>query len=292
MKKKLLVTGASGFLGWNLCQMAQADWQVYGTGFAKNIQIPGVHFRHIDLRNFVELKQFLLDIQPDGVIHTAAQSNPNYCQLNPQESYEINVRTSGDLASLCAEMDIPLVFTSTDLVFDGQHSPYRETDPVCPLSVYGEHKVAAERLIQNAHPGAVLARMPLMFGVAASAQSFIQPFVKILRSGQELKLFVDEFRTPVSAETAARGLLLILQKQFKGILHLGGQERLSRYQFGQQMVEVLQLDPTLLKPCHQADVPMAAPRPRDVCLDSSLAYSLGYVTRSIREELERLHDHL
>jgi dTDP-4-dehydrorhamnose reductase len=138
------------------------------------------------------------------------------------------------------------------------------------------------------YPLTAVCRMPLMFGIATPpATSFMQPFIKILREGQELSLFTDEFRTPVSGKTAAQGLLLALEN-VKGRIHLGGKERVSRYDFGRLLVEVLQLPETGLKKCRQKDVKMAAPRPPDVSLDSSMAFALGYAPLSLREELEEL----
>ncbi|HBB35408.1 MAG TPA: NAD(P)-dependent oxidoreductase [Cyanobacteria bacterium UBA8803] len=286
--KKLLVTGTSGFLGWHLGQIAQAEWEVYGTYFSHPLEIPGVKLVNIDLRNFQELQQLFRKLQPAAVMHTAAQSSPNFCQTHHDETTAINVTASWNIAGLCADLSIPCAFTSTDLVFDGLNPPYRETDPVCPVNAYGEQKVQAEEGMLARYPLTAICRMPLMFGRAApTASSFIQPFIQILREGKELSLFADEFRTPVSGQTAAKGLLLALEK-VQGIIHLGGKERVSRYDFGRLLVEVLQLPETKLKSCSQADVTMAAPRPPDVSLDSSIAFGLGYAPLSLREELEVL----
>lgn len=286
--KKLLVTGASGFLGWNLCHLAKQQWDVYGTYFSKTVEIPDVTLVKADLRDFQEIKRLFNEIGPAAVIHTAAQSSPNFCQTYPEESHLINVTASCNIAGLSADYAIPCVFTSTDLVFDGLNAPYLETDPVCPVSVYGEQKVMAEQGMRSRYPKVALCRMPLMFGVAPpTATSFIQPFIKILREGKELNLFSDEFRTPVSGVTAAKGLLLALEK-VEGLLHLGGKERVSRYDFGRLMVDVLQLPQENLKACKQKDVPMAASRPPDVSLNSSKAFALGYEPLSLREELEAL----
>lgn len=286
--KKLLVTGASGFLGWNLCQLAKQQWEVYGVYFSKQVEIPGVKLIKADLTDFKEIKRLFQEIQPAAVIHTAAQSNPNFCQLHPVESHLINVTTSFHIASLCADYSIPCVFTSTDLVFNGLNPPYREIDPVSPTSYYGQQKVLAEQGMLERYPKTAICRMPLMFGIPpAGASSFIQPFIKILREGKELSLFTDEFRTPVSAITAASGLLLALEK-VQGIIHLGGKERISRYEFGCLMADVLELPKDKLKGCSQKDVPMPAPRPSDVSLDSSKAFALGYQPLSLREELEGL----
>lgn len=286
--KKLLVTGASGFLGWNLCQLAKPEWDVYGTYFSHPGENTGVNLIKVDLRDFEEIKRIFHEIQPAAVIHMAAQSSPNFCQSHPIESHSINVTAACNIAGLCADSSIPCVFTSTDLVFNGLNPPYRETDPVCPVSLYGEQKVIAEEGMLERYPLSAVCRMPLMFGMATPpATSFMQPFIKTLREGQELSLFTDEFRTPVSGKTAAQGLLLALEN-VKGRIHLGGKERISRYNFGRLLVEVLQLPETGLKKCRQKDVKMAAPRPPDVSLDSSMAFALGYAPLSLREELEEL----
>jgi dTDP-4-dehydrorhamnose reductase len=224
------------------------------------------------------------------VIHTAAQSSPNFCQTHANESYQINVAASCNIAGLSADYAIPCVFTSTDLVFNGLNPPYREIDPVCPVNHYGEQKVMAEAGMLERYPMTAVCRMPLMFGMATpTATSFMQPFIQTLREGKELSLFIDEFRTPVSGTSAAQGLLLALEK-VKRIIHLGGKERVSRYDFGRLLVEVFQLSQAKLKPCRQQDVKIAAPRPPDVSLDSSKAFALGYQPPSLREELEALSD--
>lgn len=286
--KKLLVTGASGFLGWNLCQQAKQEWEVYGTYFSHPVEIPGVNLRKVDLTDFQELKLLFRELQPAAVIHTAAQSSPNYCQSHPDETHSINVTASCNIAALCGDYTIPCAFTSTDLVFNGLNAPYRETDPVSPVNLYGEHKVMAEQGMLERYPMTAVCRMPLMFGIAPPpATSFMQPFIQTLRESKELSLFTDEFRTPVSGKTAAQGLLLAVEK-VQGRIHLGGKERMSRYDFGRLMVEVLQLPAAGLKACRQQDVKMSAPRPPDVSLDSSKAFALGYAPPSLQEELEAL----
>ncbi|MEQ8970788.1 MAG: NAD(P)-dependent oxidoreductase [Coleofasciculus sp. C1-SOL-03] len=290
--KRLLITGVSGFLGWHTCQLSKREWNVYGTCLSKSVNSPDINILKVDLTHFQEVKQIFQTIKPDAVIHTAAQSSPNFCQMHPQETEVINVTASGDIAGLCADYHIPCVFTSTDLVFNGLNPPYRETDPVSPISYYGEQKVRAETLMLSRYPQTAICRMPLMFGQATpTATSFIQPFIETLQAGKELKLFVDEFRTPVSGTTAAKGLLLALDN-VQGYLHLGGKERISRYEFGCLLVDVLRLPKTGLNSCRQAEVKMAAPRPPDVSLDSSKAFALGYNPLSLREELEALEGSL
>lgn len=284
--KNLWVTGASGFLGWYICCLAQSDWQVYGTYHTSPIQIPHGLTEALDLNDSLALTAYFRRIQPAAVIHTAAQANPNRCQQMPETTYPVNVTASETLASLCAEANIPLIFTSTDLVFDGQQAPYCETDIPHPLSHYGCQKAEAEASILARHPHATVCRLPLLFDLATpTAECFMQSFEAILAAGHPVNLFLDEWRTPVSAMTAARGLLQMLKCGARGYLHLGGQERISRYDLGVLMAEVLGWSTARLSPCLRQDVPMAAPRPADVSLESCRAFRLGYAPESLRSQL-------
>ncbi|RJQ14174.1 MAG: NAD(P)-dependent oxidoreductase [Nitrospiraceae bacterium] len=283
--KKLLVTGASGFLGWNICNLAGKEWDVCGTVFSHPVEIAGANILKVDLTDYGEMKKVFNEIRPDAVIHTAAAADPNYCQSNRAETRRTNVDASVNIAGLCSDAGTPFVFTSTDLVFDGLNAPYREDDPVSPINIYGEQKVTAEREILKRYPDAAVCRMALMFGLSGpSSESFIQPMLRAMREGRELRLFVDEIRTPISAATAVWGLLIALQKA-KGLLHLGGSERISRYDFGRLMANVFGVPDAKLVQCRQKDMTMAAPRAPDVSFDNSKASALGFSPLPLRDEL-------
>lgn len=284
-RRRLLITGASGFLGWHLCRAAQATWQVEGTYHRHTPPLPGVTLHSIDLTDLRRVVSWLTELAPDAVIHTAALSQPNRCEQAPDLSYAINVEATRVLAQFCGDRQIPFAFTSTDQVFDGQSPPYSEASIPSPVSLYGRHKVEAETLIQALHPTAVICRMPLLYGPPSpTAECFLQGFVRTLEAGQPLHLFTDEFRTPAYVDDAAAGLLLALENA-TGLLHLGGPERLSRYDFGLQMAAVFGLDQSLILPSQQADVAMPAPRPPDVSANSERAYRLGYRPRRVLEGL-------
>lgn len=286
--QRLLVTGASGFLGWNICGLAREKWTVFGVCFSQRVEIQGVNVTRADLTRFSELKRVFEEARPDAVIHAAALSNPNVCQVNPSESLRINVDASMSIAGLCADLSIPCIFTSSDLVFDGLNPPYSENDPVSPVNVYGEHKVLAEEAMLRRYPATVICRMPLMFGDGGpAAASFIEPMIRTASEGGELRLFTDEFRTPISGRVAAQGLLLALAGA-TGILHLGGIERVSRYDFGVLLMDRLGLRSSRLIPCRQRDVAMQAPRPPDVSFDSGRAMSLGFKPSTLIDELDHL----
>lgn len=286
--KRLLVTGASGFLGWNICRILKKDWDLVGIYFAHPITIPGVRTVKLDLADYAGLKEFFERIRPDAVVHSAAISNPNFCQFNRTASHKVNVEASINLAGLCADHSSVCLFTSSDLVFDGKCAPYREEDPVGPVNVYGEQKVLAEQGMFERHPGVIICRMPLMFGDPGPvASSFVQPMITAMQEGRELRLFVDEFRTPISANVAVQGISMALEKA-AGIIHLGGMERISRYDFGRLLREVGHFQNAKLIACKQQDVRMAAPRSADVSLDNAKAVALGFRPLPLKKDLEAL----
>lgn len=290
--KKLLITGANGFLGWNVCRLTKGGWHLFGTVFSHPVNIPEVTIIEVDLTDYAELRRLFEEVRPDAVIHTAAASDPNYCQVNPEVSYRINVEASVNIALLCSDYMIPYVYTSTDLVFDGLKPPYRESDPVCPVNIYGEHKAVAEERILKAYPQSTVCRMALMFGPSSPVgKSFIQPMLLAMQEGRELSLFVDEFRTPLGAESAVAGLFLTLNK-VHGIIHFGGNERISRYDFGKLVQKIFTFKNVRIKPCKQDEIKMPAPRPADVSLDSSKANALGFRPLPLMEALQNLYENL
>ena len=286
--KRLLITGASGFLGWNICQCARSDWKIFGTMYSHSVSIPGVTLVKVDLTVFDDLKTLFRESKPAAVIHTAAISDANFCQEDRFASYKINTEAAINIAGLCGDLDIPCLFISSDLVFDGSNPPYSEEDEPSPLSVYGEHKLMAEIGMKTRCASVVICRVPLMYGASGpTASSFLQPLLRQMKMGIEVNLFIDEFRTPLSGKNAIEGLMIALEK-LPDLVHLGGLERISRYEFGKLVMDVFKLPNANLNPCRQREVPMAAPRPRDVSLTNAKAMRMGFRPDPIKVSLERL----
>ena len=282
------MTGASGFLGWNICSVAHKSWDVFGVAFSNPIEIPGISIKIVDLTDFYILKQLFIDVVPDAVIHAAAAANTDYCQLNQAGSHKINVDTSITIAGLCMERNIPLVFVSTDMVFDGLNAPYKEEDSVCPVNVYGEQKVLAEKEMVKRCPEMTICRTSIMFGHHPDrTKNWFQKNIESMRMQQEVQLFVDEYRTFLSVRKAVSGLLLAIDN-ISGILHLSGDERISRYDFARLVTDVFQINNARLIPCDLTDVPVKAPRAKDLSLDNSKAKAFGFNPSSIEKELEAL----
>ncbi len=282
--KKLLITGASGFLGYHLIRAAAANWQVYGVSRSVNYDAANAQAFSCDITDYIELGNFIEDAEPDAVIHAAAFTDANFCQQHPEESALVNVEASRNIAGICADYNIPLAFTSTDLVFDGTKGMYTESDQRNPLNTYGEQKAKAEDEILKIYPAATIFRLPLMFGfAAASSKSYLQKFLEQTAQGINPPLFNDEYRSICGAQSVAEGILKLMGQP--GVIHLAGRERLSRYDFGVLATKAFGLNEAQLQSCSQKDVKMAAPRPADVSLDISKALSLGYNPLPVKDEL-------
>lgn len=290
--KKLLITGASGFLGRYLCREAVPKWRVYGICNSHAVYADNVTVLKTDLTDYAAVKAVFGEILPDAVIHAAAVSQPNECERYPSETRKINTDVPADLAGICSDLQIPFVFTSSDLVFDGLNPPYSENSEINPVCVYGEQKADAEKAVLKRWPRAAVCRMPLMFGYTeGTRENFYQQTARSLVRGERIAVFSDEYRTPADAESASKGLLLAAER-VTGTLHLGGRTRISRYEMGKMLSKLLGVSESLLKPVLQKDIPMPARRPPDVSLDSSNGYAIGYDPLDIESACRRILENM
>ncbi len=284
MKKRLLITGTSGFLGRHLCKLAATDFQILAAGRDPARQPRGTEPVLVDFLQPEQAANILERCAFDAAVHAAAMAEPNICEKQPRDSQLVNVEATARIAELCARRGVPMLSISTDLVFDGTRAPYREDDPMAPINTYGQHKAKAEESVLRAHSGNAVLRLPMLYGRPDySERNFLASLLQQLAAGQRLRLFSDEIRTPVHAEDAARGILLALKQGYAGRLHLGGTERVSRAEFGRTLTEVMGLGEDRIENMRQADWKMAAARPADVSLDSSRAGGLGYAPRNVRQ---------
>ncbi len=270
---RVWVTGAGGLIGHACVEVARAS------GFSDRVR-PLVR-AEIDLTDFPAVERLFAQERPSGLIHCAARSRSPACQADPAGARLQNVEVTRRLAELAAE--VPMVFLSTDLVFDGRRDGskggYPEGDALNPLSVYAETKVEAEAWVRR-NPRHAIVRTSLNFGRSPSGPgAFNEELAAAWRAGRVVDLFVDEFRCPIAAVETARRLWALLDSGQGGVFHLAGSERLSRYDIGQLVAEDLRRsEPDLAMPMRAGSLAgySGAPRAPDTTLDcSKLAALLG-----------------
>jgi dTDP-4-dehydrorhamnose reductase len=225
----------------------------------------GVSCRQVDLRDVDQVSEAFTEFKPDIVIHAAAISSAVGCLKDPEQARQVNATATRFLAELAQKQQARLVFTSTDLVFDGREGHYRETDAATPITVYGHSKAAAERSVVRCDQLAV--RIGLLFAPAINGRpGFFDNQLQALQEGSRCFLFEDEWRTPLSTDLAARGLLEVAASDVKGILHLAGPETMTRFEMGQRLAKAIGVDPQLVIGNRREDNAGDEPRPRDVSL--------------------------
>lgn len=294
--KKLLVTGISGFLGWHVTMHEQSDWDIVGLYHENKIEKNNITTKHCDLNaDFSTFSTLISEIQPDAILHLAACSNPNDCELSPLEAKKINIETTSNLVKYCKEHNIYFLFTSTDLVFDGKSTLYEENSATSPINIYGKQKVKIEELISDLSMNAAIARLPLMYGLDSPINPIIKEWLKKIKEGGTVYAFSDEYRSMVSGASAVSGLFLLLNNEVNGIWHLGGRERISRYGFLKKVSYIFGLPISSVIKSKQYDLELneyQANRPADVSLKSSKAYSIGYNPLSVNESLKIMYSRL
>lgn len=279
---KILVSGASGFLGSAFMRICSDRSVGFSRKPPESNTDAGARSGALfaaDITDLASVQKLMDKVHPEFFCHFAAISQIAAVNADRRQSRAINVEASAGLARLCQERGIRFLFTSTDLVFDGARAPYAEDSPALPCSEYGRQKLAAEQAVLQVNPAAVVVRLPLMYGPspAAGNYNFTEQMYRQLRSGESVRLFADEFRTPVSVSCAVGGVLQALEWP-SGIYHLGGRERLSRHQMGVQLAEVFGLDKTLAEAMSVDELPeqVRGERARDASLTSDKAFALGY----------------
>jgi dTDP-4-dehydrorhamnose reductase len=226
-KPLVWITGANGLIGNYLVQTAPR--------FAPCRRVRALTREQLDLLDFAAVRREFQKDKPQLVIHCAAISVAAEAQRNPALSKKINVEVTKLLAELSAQ--IQFVFFSTDLVFDGCKGNYVETDPPNPIHVYGETKLAAEQIVLK-NPRHIVVRTSINGGISRAANRGFNEQLKLsLQNSSGMKLFMDEFRSPIPAIETARAVWELAEKSPAGIFHIAGAEKMSRWQIGQLLVK-------------------------------------------------------
>lgn len=256
MAPRAIITGTAGLIGQYLVRNA-SRW-------ASGWEVCALSRVDLDLTDHPAVERTWRSIKPDAVIHCAALSRTKDCEQNPQRARHINVEATVHLARL--SKDIPFIFLSSGEVFDGAGGWYQEPDRAEPINIYGKNKLEAERyVLQN--PGHTAVRVVLTAGTSQQGnRSFVEDMCHAVKNGGNVILYDDEFRCPLPAGVIARAIWELLDRKQPGLYHLGGRERLSRWEIGQALLPWYpELKGRLLRGSSRDH--QGAPRPADLSLN-------------------------
>lgn len=231
---KVLVIGASGLVGSHcLKYLKEKNIEVIGT--YRNHQVANTFYFDPSIENCFD---FLNEtaFKPDTIIHCGALTNVDYCEDNQVESYELTVKSTQKIVNYCKKNKIKLVYLSTDYVFDGLGGPYLETENTNPINVYGNHKLEAEKIVEELG-NYIIARITNVYGEEERSKNFISHLINIINSGVDktFKLPFDQFATPVYAGDIAKMLYLLIIEGKSGVYNLSSTDYYNRYQLAMKV---------------------------------------------------------
>ena len=284
---KILITGGSGLLATNWALIARKQHKVVLGLHNRKISLSNVVTQPLSLEQAGKLEADLSSIKPDLVVHTAGATSVEWCEANPEAARHTNVTLTTNLARTCADLQIPLVHISTDHLFIGDAALVDETCPPMPQNVYGRTKAEAEQRTLEHHPSALIVRTNFFGWGTGYRQSFTDRIIFQSRAGQRLKLFEDVFFTPTLIETLVLAVQDLVTCRSSGILHVVGDERISKYDFGLAVAIQFGLDLGLIEASRITDQPDLVQRPNDMSLSNSKA--CGLLGRSLGSISTQLH---
>jgi len=250
MSLKVLVIGASGFLGGSILRSGDPRFEFIGP--ARSV---------CDITDAASVRETFDAARPKIVVLCAALADIDRCEKHPGVAHAINVEGAKTVASECARTGARLLFTSSGAVFDGTAEAYHESDPTHPLSVYGKTKAAAEEAVRELVPEAAIVRLSLVLGFSphGGTNALLDKLHSALQQGSAVRAPADEYRNAIDAGTLTQWML-DLAPEATGIFHLGSSDAISRYQMVRKLAVSMGYSADLVLPADSS--PHRAPRGR------------------------------
>ncbi len=269
----ILITGMSGCIGWNLAHRLKSNYRVYGTYLDHPVDVDRCESLAFDLTNLGRLEKLCTAIQPRIIVHTAALSNPDVCETERMLALTLNTFATREPARITSLLGSKLIYLSSDLIFDGIKGMYNEADQPAPMNYYAKTKYLGELETTNNCGNYVILRLSLVYGRSSGLnENSLEKMQRQVRQGQKLRLFTDQYRTPLYAGDVVVAIeRIIADNSVKGLFHLGGPEKMSRFEFGQQFCKAFRFPLDLLVPTSLTEAKLLGRRPRDCSLDSRKA---------------------
>lgn len=263
--ERLLITGASGLLGSKIVELTGENYDVIPLHNTKPLHL---NSSKLDITNRKEVFNLFNTIRPDVVIHTAAETNVDRCETQKELAWKINVDGTRNVAEACSEANAKMVYISTDYVFNGETGLYVEEDTPNPINHYGVTKLEGENQVKKLCKNYVILRTSVLYGWHSWKQNFVIWVMNSLKQKKEISIVEDHFNTPTLADNLAEITIEAVQKNLRGLYHASGSQRISRYEFAQQITKAFNLNQGLIKHTKMNQITAwTAKRPKDSSLN-------------------------
>ncbi|MBC6493142.1 SDR family oxidoreductase [Flavihumibacter stibioxidans] len=294
--EKILITGANGMVGQALVRLLSLKgYEVIATGKGPwRSPMPGGHIRYFeaDITHPFQLREIMAGEKPAIVVHGAAMTQVDDCELKQNEAHSINVEATARLLLDAEEYSSFFIFLSTDFVFDGNKGMYSEDDDVNPVSWYGQTKVEAEAIVQTAEIPWAIVRTCLVFGKKelAGRHNLYSWVRESLELGKPIKVVDDQWRTPTYVEDLAAGIEIVIRKKIAGIWHISGKDQVTPYAMALKIAKSCGLDASLITRVTADTFTQPGKRPAKTGFDiSKSSRELGFEPHSLDDIICRLN---
>ncbi len=245
---RVLITGANGQLGVELTRALTGTAEVMGCDLP-DFDITGP-----------ACAELVASLAPDWVVHAAAATDVDGCERDPAMATAVNEEGSRHVAEGCRRARAGLIYLSTDFVFDGaKQSPYVETDPAAPLSVYGRSKLGGEQAVQAIAPRWAIVRTAWLYGV--HGRNFVKTIVGKVAAGEPLQVVNDQVGSPTYARDLAEAIRALLAREAMGVFHLTNSGSCSWYEFTSEILRQAGFAATCVTPISSGELDRPARRP-------------------------------
>jgi len=279
-RKKILITGANGYVGSNLqTHLDDLKYVVYSTDLTSSKK---AQFWASDISDYAGVFAVIKRSEPDVIIHTAGLSSLGECEKNPKKAYAVNVLGTRNIINAVKKLNpkSKLVFMSSDYVFSGDRGNYKEDDERIPKTVYGKTKVESENDIVGNLENYLIVRSANIYGRGGNFFNFL---IGSLESGISNDYFSNLFYTPTPIDYLLKALEFLIARDFKGIIHIAGREKVSRYEFALKAALALGKDRSLIRKSVADDSSLIAK-------DSSL--NTDYAEKIIKSSCPSIEDYM
>ena len=281
-RKRILITGSNGYIGSNLEDYLQNSWQIYTTDLTESKK---ANFFPADISVFKSISKVIETSCPDVIVHTAGMSSLAKCEESWDLAERINVIGTKNIIRAINKFNpkIKLVFLSSDYVFDGERGNYSEKDIPKPKTIYGKNKLKSERDISKNLENYIIIRSANVYGRGGNFFNFL---VRNLEESKPEKYFSNSFYTPTYIDYLLEAIKKLIEKNFKGLIHIVGKERTSRYSFALETAKAFGKSPSLVIESKQSEASLLS---KDSSLNSNYSIKkLDMVSPRIRVSLDIL----
>lgn len=258
-------------MGANVCKELSSQFDVYGTYFAHQVEILNCRLIQLDLTEGINA---LNAIQPEVIIHCAAESNVDVCESRPEQARRSILMMTKNVIAFAKQHNAFLIHISTDALFDGNQEYQSEDSPINTINVYSKYKAEAENYINKHYKQSCIIRSRFYGWNILNKQCFTEQIISLLRQGKEIMCYEDSYSTQIMVRNLIDVIREIIRERIRGVINIVESKRMSRYEFARLVADVFELPGNLIKPILFKENTHKTKRAQDTSLSNKRALSL------------------